>query len=157
MRKSVFLFCAVMTAWCTVALAGPLPEISTTQLLAMINQSRGKVTVVNFWASFCPPCRLEIPELASMRNDYSEDELSLIGVSLDVTNEAAQAFLSSLKVNYPMYLADPGVASTLGITLVPKLLVYNAEGVQVVSHDGYLPGESLRKIVDELLENGHGG
>jgi thiol-disulfide isomerase/thioredoxin len=127
-------------------------RVSQGDLLRMIGQSRGKVVVVNFWATFCPPCRIEIPELVELRRDYDEEKLLLLGVSLDTSMAKVQAFLRNHKVNYPMFIGAPDVPGAFGVKTIPKIIVYDQEGAVALRHDGYLPSTRLRSSIDKLLK-----
>jgi thiol-disulfide isomerase/thioredoxin len=127
-------------------------RVSQEDLLRMIGQSRGKVVVVNFWATFCPPCRIEIPELVELRRDYGEEKLLLLGVSLDTSTAKVQAFLKDSQVNYPMYIGAPDVPGAFGVRTIPKIIVYDQEGAVALRHDGYLPSKILRSSIDRLLK-----
>ncbi len=128
-------------------------SIGVEELIDLISDARGKVVVVNFWASWCGPCRYEIPELIKLRSRFSESELLIVGVSIDESRPMYEAFLRNTPFNYPVYLAGPGTPGAFGVNVIPKVLVYNKEGEQIVNHDGYMDSEDL----DALLEKNING
>ncbi|MFP4314920.1 MAG: TlpA family protein disulfide reductase [Desulfovibrionales bacterium] len=130
-----------------------IPRVNHQELLGTINSAKGKVAVVNFWATFCPPCRIEIPELVEVRRDYSEDDLYLLGVSMDMSEKVIESFLRQQPVNYPMVWATSDVASVFSVGAIPKIHVYDQQGGLVLKHEGYMQPDKLRKLVDELLES----
>ncbi len=68
---------------------------------------KGKVLLLNFWATWCPPCRAEIPDFVEAYKDYQAKGLEIIGVSVDkISPEKLKNFLKQAKVNYPVALAD---------------------------------------------------
>ena len=83
-------------------------EVSTASL-------RGKVVLINFWATWCPPCRAEIPDLVALQEKY-KDRLQIIGVSEDeVSPEVVKRFAADHKMNYPTVMTSPDSAATYAI------------------------------------------
>ena len=133
--------------------AGSFPiEVSSQELISAVAQSRGRVTVVNFWASWCSSCKKEIPELSSLRDRYSPEELTLIAVSLDQNLKALSRFLQTHHLSYQVYRAGPDVNAAFGITGIPKTLIYGPKGKLEFDQFGYVPLNTLRKVVDRLLD-----
>lgn len=125
-------------------------SISSSELKAMINASGARVVLVNFWATWCGPCRKEIPGLIQLRKDYAEDDLAIMGISLDYNPNTVAAFNRKAGINYPIYMADPDLIREFQIEAVPRLIVYNG-GAVVEDHEGYMPTRVLRKLVHELV------
>jgi thiol-disulfide isomerase/thioredoxin len=113
--------CATVTIALTAALlAGPvladpaptpkaapaLTPATASEILQAVRSAGGKAVLVNVWATWCPPCREEMPDLLRLRRDYAERGVRLILVSADFTSEADQAaaFLGELGVDFPTYL-----------------------------------------------------
>ena len=90
--------------------AGPMaPDFSLKDLSGKevtLKQFRGSVVILDFWASWCPPCRAAIPELVGLQEKYKKKGLIVLGISLDnpkrVTDEYLQAFGERFKINYPI-------------------------------------------------------
>ncbi|MDR2161403.1 MAG: TlpA family protein disulfide reductase [Desulfovibrio sp.] len=117
----------------------------------LITEHKGSVVAVNIFASWCPPCREEVPELIQVRNSFSPSDLVLVGISVDREPMALLTFLNSLRVNYPVALALDDLAPTLGVRAVPHLLLYNTSGELVLNHRGRMDGEELTDTVRRLL------
>lgn len=125
--------------------------INGQAVLDAIVAAQGKVVVVDFFASWCRPCLMEIPDFIEARKNYPEDKVVFIGISLDQDQGAYFRFVKQTPFNFPVHLADPDVLSTFGVKMIPKTLIYDTKGQQAVNHAGYMPGEMLRKSIDTLL------
>jgi cytochrome c biogenesis protein CcmG, thiol:disulfide interchange protein DsbE len=95
-----------------------LPALGTT-----------RVTVIDFWASWCPLCRATLPSFASLYDDRRRDGILVIGVSIDESGTPAQAFMESIDARFPLVL-DPHqrLASTYGVAQLPLTFVVDDQG-----------------------------
>src|ERR1017187_8557862 len=99
---------------------------------------RGKVVIVNFWATWCPPCREEIPEMIDLANRY-KDRLQIIGISEDddATAEEVRDFAREEKINYPIVMGSSGVSAEYGgVPALPTSFLVNTDGRVVVKQIG---------------------
>lgn len=97
---------AAVTEATAALLALELPDIDDRpQTLA---QWRGKVIVANFWATWCPPCRKEIPDFAAVSRDFAAQPVQFVGISVDHA-DSVKAFALEYDVPYPLLIADPQV------------------------------------------------
>jgi thiol-disulfide isomerase/thioredoxin len=120
----------------------PVQDFSMTDLdgRAIASASlRGKVTLINFWATWCGPCRAEIPDLVTLQNRY-RDQLQIIGVSEDETTpEAVRRFAADHKVNYPIVMLTPELEKVFpGVHALPTSFLLDREGRLVQKHVGML-------------------
>lgn len=142
----------------TKSVLKPLPEISlpdATGKQRSLNEWQGKVLVLNFWATWCPPCLKEMPVFQAIQNEYSKQGLQVIGVAIDEANPV-NAFIAQKQIAYPILLAqDEGakIAHSLGnvFNTVPFTVVVNRQGQIVTSHMGELDRDELLEIVKPLL------
>lgn len=116
------------------------------------------LTILDFWATWCQPCLRSIPHLIEMSQEYSDRGVAFIGISVDGTRNQSKIrpFVESMGVEYPILRdIDSELMSDLGVTAVPTLLVYNAEGELVYFHEGYRPGDEsvIRKEIESQLKN----
>jgi len=99
----------------------------------------GKVTIVNFWATWCPPCRAEIPDLIALQEKY-RDSLQIVGVSEDDDPpEKVQAFVAENKMNYPVVMTTPEIRRAFpGVSALPTSFIVDRKGRIVQRHVGML-------------------
>lgn len=102
-----------------------------------LSDFKGKVVVLNFWATWCPPCRKEIPDLIALQKKYGND-LVVVGVSLDENGPAAvKSFVAKSGINYPVVMGDQGTASAYGgIKAIPTTFVIDRAGKIVGQIEG---------------------
>lgn len=100
---------------------------------------RGKVTIVNFWATWCPPCRAEIPDLVALQAKY-RDQLQIIGISEDEGGpEVVRKFVAEHHMNYPVAMTSPELEKQFpGISALPTSFVIDPEGRIEQKHIGML-------------------
>lgn len=122
---------------------------------------KGKVLIVDFWASWCPPCKKEIPGFIALQKQYGAKGLQVVGFSLDRTPEDHSAWIRANGVNYPSLFANTPegqkvVASfekVIGpIEGIPTTVVVDRSGQIVFSHVGYGSKEDFEKVVLPLLK-----
>ena len=75
---------------------------------------KGKVVIVNFWATWCGPCKMEIPDFVKLYSEYKDKGLVIVGVSIDDSPEQLQAFMQEFKMNYPVVQMRPEVEDAWG-------------------------------------------
>ena len=105
-----------------------------------LEKLRGKVVVVNYWATWCPPCRQEIPGFIEIYNKYKAKGLEIVGVSLDDQGwSAVKPFVEKSKIPYLMVLPDEHLANDYGkIESIPATFIIDRKGIIVKQHVGRL-------------------
>ena len=100
---------------------------------------RGKVTVINFWATWCGPCRAEIPDLVALQDKY-RDTLQIIGISEDEAGpEIVKRFAAGHQVNYPIVMVTPELRKIFpGVSALPTSFILDREARVVQKHVGLL-------------------
>ena len=121
------------------ASVGPLTMETIDGELLDMSDLRGKVVLVNFWATWCGPCREEIPYLASLTERYPE-HLVVIGVSEDAGGvDMVEAFADQYGVNYPIVMATPEIKRAFpGVFALPTSFVVDPDGQMVQTHVGLI-------------------
>jgi thiol-disulfide isomerase/thioredoxin len=135
------------------AQAAAVESITHIDLLKTINAARGRVVVINFFATWCAPCLQEIPGLKRIRASYPEDKLLLLGISMDDKKQDIVSFIAKEPLNFPVYFAEGGVAQVFQVSGVPKLLVYSQRGALALKRDGYISESELQGHLEEILAN----
>ena len=119
-----------------------------------LSDYRGKVVLINFWATWCPPCRTEIPDLVRLQNDYRSRGLRVIGVTYPPQKPAeVRRFIRKAKVNYPVALGGKGtkLLFTSSETL-PMTIVVGRDGRVQEIIEGILLPEEFEQKIKPLLE-----
>ena len=117
-------------------------------------QFKGDVVMINFWASWCGPCRQEMPLLDSIYRKYKDMGFELIGVNVEPDSKAANAWLKATPVTYPV-LYDPQskVSQLYQVQAMPTTVIIDRSGTVRFLHRGYLPGDenaylnSIRSLI----------
>ncbi len=130
-----------------------LPDVSGK--LHNVSEWQGKIRVINFWATWCSPCRKEIPEFIALQEQYADKGLQFIGIAID-DQESVAKYLESININYPMLIGDVtgiALAHQLGNTIdaVPFTLIVNQQGQIIHQHPGDFSKEQIMAIITPLL------
>lgn len=116
---------------------------------------RGKVVVVNFFASWCGACRLEIPQLVRFNSLFSSKNVLVVGLAVDppADRELVMAMVRELKINYQLAFARRGdVAAFGGAPKVPTTLILDRRGKIIFRHVGYINTSELSRRISKLLQ-----
>lgn len=113
---------------------------------------RGKVVLIDFWATWCVPCRVEIPHFIEMQKKYASRGFSVIGISMDDTPEPVAPFAKKYNMNYPVAVGDAALGEKYGGILgLPTAFVIDRDGVIRQRYDGITSVEMFEKAVVALL------
>ncbi|MGZ5531721.1 MAG: TlpA family protein disulfide reductase [Methylomonas sp.] len=119
------------------------------------SQWRGKILVVNFWATWCPPCLKEIPEFVKLQAQYQDKGLQFVGIAIEDKQPVAD-YLQRISINYPILIGGDGaigLAQQMGnvIGAVPFTVVVNQGGQIVYRQPGELSVDKLQEVIAPLM------
>lgn len=139
-----------------VEVSGPMPELRGRTLQGGVlepSDYAGRVVVVNFWATWCGPCRREQPELTTVQAEQGRDGAFFIGVNFRDDAAAARAYLEEFQVPYPS-LSDPSgaIAHRFGVPYLPATIVVDASGAMRFRAVGALDAPTLRDLIARASE-----
>lgn len=128
-----------------------LKDLSGKQV--RLSDYKGRVVVVNFWATWCGPCRTEIPSFVKLREQYHEKGFEIIGISLDEDDpDGVAVFAARLKINYPVVLADMETVEAFGpMNAIPTTFVIDRQGQVQSRHLGMLSFDEVESAIKPLL------
>jgi thiol-disulfide isomerase/thioredoxin len=114
-------------------------------------QYRGKVVVMNLWASWCPPCRAEMPDLQKLQSAYASHGVVVIGVNQGESAERAREFAGSLGLHFPIWIDDAQAYGRVYAALgLPTTVVIGRDGIVVHGYDGALAFPQMRDAIRSL-------
>jgi len=115
---------------------------------------KGKVVFVNFWATWCPPCRGEIPDLVKLQDKYGKDGFAILGISVDQqdSKDKVPGFVKKMDMNYPVLYAQAQVVKNYGgIESIPTTFVINRDGRALGKIVGARSYDTFEKIIKQSL------
>ena len=126
------------------AVSGAAPDFSLQSRdggTVSLSEFRGQVVMINFWATWCGPCREEMPHLEALYQRYSALGFRLLGVNVEEDSENAEAWLEEMPVSFSI-LFDPEnrVSELYDVIAMPSTVLVDRQGNIRFSHDGYQPG-----------------
>ena len=154
----------ILSLWLIFSPASVLQEKKVAPQLALkdlngrtvrLSRYRGKVVVINFWATWCPPCRAEMPDLIKYQREYAKDGLQIIGITYPPEEEArVRTFATSLKVNYPIVLGTREIKARFSSDeTLPLTVVINRDGKVTEIISGILLRQEFDEKIKPLLTN----
>jgi peroxiredoxin len=157
LKKSIALICvAVGLLGCNLsAIADEAPDFtlpSNSGENLRLAELRGSVVMLNFWASWCGPCRQEMPLLDAMSQRYSAAGFVLLGIDVEEDNTDAKKIVKDLKISYPiLFDTENKVSKLYSVETMPTTVMVDKKGkIRFINH-GYKPGDE-NKYRDQIRE-----
>ncbi|MDN3509794.1 MAG: TlpA family protein disulfide reductase [Candidatus Jettenia sp.] len=150
-----FLFVLTLFTISTSSYAeNTVTRINFTELKSILEKNKGKVIIVDLWATWCPPCRKEIPGFINLYNKYKDKGVEIIGIAFDENgSEVVPPFIKKAGINYPVYLHGDNVAEAYDLRAYPSTIIYGKNGKEVNRHIGYVSEKEFEDEINELLKN----
>ncbi|HEX7079688.1 MAG TPA: TlpA disulfide reductase family protein [Gammaproteobacteria bacterium] len=147
LRSIVLLASSALLATAAVAadqLSGPAPDFtlrSRSGETISLSDLKGQVVMINFWATWCGPCRQEMPHLEALHQRYHDLGFTLLGVNVEEDSRGVEAFLEETPVSFDI-LYDPAneVSELYGVIAMPSTVMIDRKGNLRFIHHGYQPG-----------------
>ncbi|MHC4951646.1 MAG: TlpA family protein disulfide reductase, partial [Planctomycetota bacterium] len=137
-----------LTSW----IGKPAPDFKMVDLkgnIHRVSRLKGKKIMLDFWATWCPPCKKSIPDLIKLRADSNDSELVIIGLSNEPA-ETLNSFAENAKINYPIVAYDNVPAPYNQVTGIPTLFLIDSKGVIQDVLVGYHPPEEIQSRLEKI-------
>ncbi len=118
----------------------------------LIAANKGKVTLIMFWATWCPACKTELPVLEQLRAKYPKDKLDIVAMSVDDTDQAMHDYLKARPTTLTVLMAKGDVSNEFGVRSIPSLVIFDGEGQVAFNSAGAYPFEMLDPVVGQLVQ-----
>lgn len=129
-----------------------LENVQNGKMIAS-DKFEGKVLLISFFATWCPPCKEEVPVLNNLQTEFAEDGFSVVGISVDQQGAGVVgAFAKRLAINYPVLMAGSKTTRDFGgVYGIPVAFLVNKSGNVVKKYPGFVPHKILEKDIRSLL------
>lgn len=118
-----------------------------------LDRFRGKVLLLNFWATWCGPCGMEVPCFVEFKNKYQSKNFAVVGVAMDDEGwSAVRPFMAAKSINYSVALGDDPLAESFGgIGAIPQTFLIDRNGRIAAEHVGLIRRDQYQKEIEELI------
>lgn len=113
-----------------------------------LSDYRGKWVLVNFWATWCPPCLAEVPDLVELHEAHRKSDLVVIGVALESSEKSVKQFIDKKHVSYPIVVGDYDLAAQVGeVEALPTSYLFDPTGKLVSYQEGMVTRSSIESYI----------
>lgn len=151
------LVCCLIGSSLASTLSGPAPDFTLMSKGGdnmRLAEHRGEVVMINFWASWCGPCREEMPHLEALQQRYSKAGFTVLGINVEQDSKQAVRMLENMSLSFPILFDPESVVSKLyDVKAMPSTVMIDRDGNMRYLHRGYKPGyeEAYREQIKELI------
>jgi thiol-disulfide isomerase/thioredoxin len=131
--------------------AAQFSELDAAGFDRALKAARGRVLLVCFWATQCPACRIELPELEKLQAAFPPEKLTVLTVALDDGVEPVRAFFGQKGPGLAVRLGREDLARAFAVRYIPKLVIFNPAGEEAFNQSGVYPYPMLERVVKKLL------
>jgi peroxiredoxin len=133
------------------SVAPPFTLMDVNGGMVSLSDFKGKVVILDFWATWCPPCKREIPDFITLQSEYASKGLQIVGVALDQPDKV-RAFAKQNGMNYPVLLGSDQISALYGgIEGIPTTFILDKNGNIVNRFEGFRPKEDFEAEISRLL------
>ena len=159
MRRFILLIASFLMATAVEAtqISGPAHDFTLKSYSGKnlkLSEYRGNVVLINFWASWCGPCRQEMPLLEKLHQQYSPYGFTILGVNVEEDSTAAKKLLKDIKVTFPiLFDSRNSVSKAYNVMAMPTTVMIDRDGNMRYLHKGYKPGDeaNYKKWTKQLI------
>ncbi len=160
--KKLVLACVVAASLVPLAFSAPpaapvFPDLRLVPITGTkpvkLSSLRGRPVLIDFWATWCPPCRMELPELQKLYDEFGKRGFTVAAINVDQRPSGVPGFLRMMKLSLPVFRVDVRVLRELGIRSLPTSVLLDPDGRINQVYQGYSPrmAEDLRSRIVSLL------
>lgn len=131
--------------------ADQVKVINTSDYDQIKTDNKGKVILINFFASWCDSCRQEIPGFVKAYAELKDSGLQIIGLSVDKTKEEVAKFVNQFDINFPVYFADDSIRKKFNVTYLPTNIIYDTNGSLLNVHVGFISEDDIHTLVKKYV------
>ena len=137
----------------SISFANKVEEVNPDSLKKVISAAyNSKVIIVDFWATWCTPCKQQLPVLSNLYKKYKSKGLSVFGVAMDFEIKDVSKFVSKSDIQYPVFHGNDDVGYVFKVKAIPTMHIYDGYGNLVKRHTGYMNEEELTRIIENIID-----
>ena len=129
-----------------------VPSLNLAGLTDLLAKNKGKVIMLNFFATWCPPCQVEVPDLVAVNKKFAGKDVLIISLSVDEDEKVVVPFMKKMGMDYPVYMAGLDITKAFQVSSIPHNVFYAKDGQRVISEPGIADTEMMEMVFNKLLE-----
>ena len=126
-------------------------SIDPGSLKTTISAAKDQIVIVDFWATWCTPCKKQVPVLSDLYEKYKSKGVTVIGVAMDYNLKDVRKFVSKSHIKYPVYMGDDDIGYAYKLKSVPTMHIYDKSGNLIEKHTGFVNKDGLVQMIEAAL------